>query len=187
MTSNFDQRLSDEQLLKLLARARAGKCGERDWLIYLLTVNHGLRISEVLALTTKDFDVADCTVTLKRGKKGKKTVQPLRRDDDPLLDECSAVRAYLDRRPSGLLFDIKRSMAGRLFAKYAREVGIPQRMRHVHVLRHTAAHTMLDAGVNLAHIQQWLGHQRISSTGIYVKQSDASAAQEVVSKVWAKK
>jgi integrase/recombinase XerD len=42
--------------------------------------------------------------------------------------------------------------------------------KHVtpHVLRHTAAMTLLRAGVDLATIVLWLGHESIESTNIYL-------------------
>jgi integrase/recombinase XerD len=42
--------------------------------------------------------------------------------------------------------------------------------KHVtpHVLRHTAAMTLLHAGVDLATIALWLGHESIESTNVYL-------------------
>jgi site-specific recombinase XerD len=37
-----------------------------------------------------------------------------------------------------------------------------------HVLRHTAAMTLLHAGVDLATIALWLGHESIESTNVYL-------------------
>ena len=59
--------------------------------------------------------------------------------------------------------------------RYAAEAGIPARKRHPHVLKHTIAmQTIHSAGIE--NVRQYLGHKSISSTGSYLKRTDAEAA-----------
>jgi len=184
MTSHFDQRLTTEQLLAVLAQAR--KSSERDYLMILIAASHGLRATETCFLTTAYFDLASAEITVKRGKKSNKTIQPLVSHENELLDERTAVLKYLHGRKHGRLFDIERRMFGLLFKKYAREVGIPTKLRHVHVLKHTTAHAALDGGASLPDIQAYLGHASLGSTGLYLRKGDEEASRNVQSKLWKK-
>jgi integrase len=102
MTGHFDQRLTTEQLLDVLGHARASS--ERDFLMILIAVSHGLRASECCFLTTANFDLTEGEITVRRGKGSNKTCQPLVSHDNPLLDEHSAVTSYLRGRQNGRLF-----------------------------------------------------------------------------------
>src|SRR5437762_2041015 len=143
-TLHFDERLTREQLLKLLKRARTGKEGERDFLMILIGVSHGLRASEICDLRTDDFDLNECTVCVRRMKGSNETTLALLHKDEPLLDEYSAVKAYLQDK-TGKLFNIKRGMLHILFRKYCADVGIPKRLSHPHVLKHSCAHFILES------------------------------------------
>lgn len=179
-TGNFDQRLTREQLLKLLARAKAGKQGDRDHLMILLGVSHGLRASEICDLRVDDFDLDEGTITIRRNKGSEKTTHPMVTDpDEPLLNEATAVRQYVEGKRSRI-FDIGRKMFHILVRKYSAEVGIPKRLRHPHVLKHSTAHFALESsGKDLVAVQKFLGHKSLQSTGIYLRISDAEASRRV--------
>ena len=55
-----------------------------------------------------------------------------------------------------------------LFQTLAEEAGIPEDKRHPHVLKHSIASHLIGENVNLAIVQQKLGHRSISSTMVYV-------------------
>ncbi len=183
--THFDHKLSLDQLKALLLRAKSDtKNGERNYLMILIGVCHGLRNMEICGLTAATFDMEDGTLTVRRGKKSLKTTQPLMRSDDPLLDEYSAVKAYLlDKNgipKRGRLFDIETGMLRHLFKRYAKDAGIPKALRHPHVLKHTAAHYALDSSKrDLVYVQKFLGHKNLSSTGMYLKVSDTEACAAI--------
>jgi integrase len=81
MTGHFDQRLSIEQLLAVLAEAKEDS--ERDYLMILIAVSHGLRATERCFLTTANFDLTVGEITVKRGKGSSKTCQPLVKPRQP--------------------------------------------------------------------------------------------------------
>jgi integrase len=78
-------------------------------------------------------------------------------------------------------------MFGLLFKKYCRLAGVPAKLRHPHVLKHTTAHAALDAGASLPALQTYLGHRSLGSTGMYLKKTDAEASREVQAGLWGKK
>lgn len=50
---------------------------------------------------------------------------------------------------------------------YGEEGAIPKDKRHFHVLKHSIATRLLDAGAELRFVQDWLGHSNIQNTVIY--------------------
>ena len=56
-----------------------------------------------------------------------------------------------------------------LFKKYAIQAALPVEKQHVHILRHSIAVHLMNAGWDLADVQDWLGHKSINSTIVYAK------------------
>jgi site-specific recombinase XerD len=59
-----------------------------------------------------------------------------------------------------------------LFQKYAARAGISPEKRFVHILRHSIAVHLLNAGWDISDVQDWLGHKDIRNTAIYGKISN---------------
>lgn len=72
------------------------------------------------------------------------------------------------RRTTGGWRSISRSSADNLFRDTALDAGIPDRLAHTHVLRHTRATLMLADGAPEEHVQHLLGHSSISTTRKYI-------------------
>ncbi len=167
--------LSKPELLALLKAAREHR--ERDWLMILVAYSHGLRASEVIALQ-RDA-VRDGHLTVSRLKGSLRTVQPLVSSAEPLLDERKALFDFvrLSHR-NQRLFPVTRQHFWRLVQRYAEAAGIPARKRHPHILKHTIAmQTIHTAGIE--NVRQYLGHKSMSSTGAYLKKTDAEASAAV--------
>ena len=47
--------------------------------------------------------------------------------------------------------------------------GLPAKLRHFHILKHSCATHLLDKGFNIEQVQDWLGHVNIQSTLVYAK------------------
>jgi integrase/recombinase XerC len=54
-----------------------------------------------------------------------------------------------------------------LMKRYSERAKIPKDKRHFHVLKHSIATYLLDAGADLRFVQDWLGHARIDNTVLY--------------------
>ena len=50
---------------------------------------------------------------------------------------------------------------------YGAKAELPLRKRHFHVLKHSIATHLLDAGAELRFVQDWLGHSNIQNTVVY--------------------
>jgi len=167
--------LTKDELHRLLTAARAYR--ERDWLMILVGFWHGLRASEVTALTAEN--ISDGYLTVARLKGSMKTIQPLIEHADPLLDERRALIDYAQKsNPGDPIFNISRMQFWRVVQKHAKAAGIPAHKRHPHILKHSIAmQTIANAGVE--NVRQHLGHKSLSSTGAYLRVSDEEASAAV--------
>jgi site-specific recombinase XerD len=78
------------------------------------------------------------------------------------------------------LFPITRRQFGRIFERHCLSALIPRHLAHPHILKHTLAmQTIHSAGIE--NVRQYLGHKSISSTGAYLKVSDAAASSKIQS------
>ncbi len=135
----------------------------------------GLRVSEVTRLRVADIDSARNVLWVRSGK-GRKDRQGLL---PPKLREL--LRCYWrSRRPTDWLFPGARPgqpisvkvifMACR---KAGRAAGIAKSV-HPHLLRHTFATHLLEAGTNLRTIQILLGHANLETTARYLQVADVN-------------
>jgi integrase/recombinase XerD len=161
----------------LAAPDRTTWYGRRDHALLLTTVQTGLRVSEVTGLRIQDITTTTpgaAVHTIGKGRKERAT---------PLTRQTAAVlRAWLPEAgpaPSGPAFPTHRGTrmsadaVQRLVAKHATAAArsCPSiSSKHVtpHTLRHTAAMTLLHAGVDTSVIALWLGHQSPVTTHIYL-------------------
>jgi hypothetical protein len=107
---------SNDEIQAVLRYAKASR--DRDWLMILVGFWHGLRASEVVAITAGS--IVDGHLTVARLKGSNKTVQPLVTHADPLLDEAKGLFDYaLGMHINQKLFPISRVRFYRLFHRYA--------------------------------------------------------------------
>jgi type 1 fimbriae regulatory protein FimB len=169
------QSLSKPQLLMLLAAARASR--ERDWLMILVCFWHGLRVSELVGF--KRDAIQDGYLTIKRLKGSDRTVQMLVEHPEPLLNEREPLIDFASKSNfSKPVFNVSRRRFDQLMKQYGRQVGIPAHLAHAHTLKHTIARLSIESA-GIEHVRRWLGHKSMSSTGEYLKVSDAEAGQRV--------
>lgn len=134
-----------------------------------------------------DLDLKAGFISIRRLKGSLHTVQPLyQHRGQPLLDETTALRAYLRKRVadgSDFLFTsqqgglLDRSQFFRRFQMIAEAAGLPLEKRHPHVLKHSLASHLIAGNVNLASVRQALGHRSISSTMAYIGTTDVQAGE----------
>ena len=141
----------------------------RDYLLFVLGINSGLRISDLLLLTLEDVKERD-RIILREKKTGKTK-------DFPLSDTCKkAIQEFLGstRISSGWLFKSKkgnnpitRIQAYRIINSAARAVGIKDAIG-THTLRKTFGYWAYKKGVDVTKIQKLLNHSAPSVTLAYI-------------------
>ncbi|MFL5899107.1 MAG: tyrosine-type recombinase/integrase [Solirubrobacterales bacterium] len=149
-----------------------------------LMVSTGVRVHEVVGFRHQDIDLAGRAIRLVG--KGRRERQVFLTNDwiASMTEAYLVVRSTLDLPHPRLLFNLHydaltpAAMRSRL-AKAARASGIEQRVTP-HMLRHTAATQLIEAGVDIRYIQRLLGHASLSTTEIYTHVSD-HALKRVVS------
>ncbi len=143
----------------------------RDQAIFELLYSSGLRLAEVLGLTLQD--VLGNPEELKiLGKGSRERIVPVGKKAREALAIWLENRKKWDLGVADSVFLTKkgtcvspRTVQRRLDIR-AREVGLDQHV-HPHALRHSAATHMLESSGDLRAIQEFLGHQNLSTTQIY--------------------
>lgn len=169
--------LSPTEVEALLAAPDTStRLGRRDHALLLLMVQTGLRLAETTGLKAEDLVLRAGAHVRCHGKGRKERCTPLSRDTARILRACLAERGasgadlvFVSIRRTRLSHDA----VERLVAKYALQASraCPTLARkHVtpHVLRHTTAVQLLEAGVDRAVIALWLGHEQVETTQIYL-------------------
>lgn len=130
----------------------------------------GLRVSECVSLRISDIDSDRMAVRVESGKGKKDRYTVLSRRALELLR--AYYRAYA---PKHWLFPgqkqgshLNRLTIERIVKRAARNAGISKHV-HNHTLRHSFATHLLEAGVQLQVIQQFLGHAHVRTTTMYTQ------------------
>jgi integrase len=151
--------------------------------VFLLTVCHGLRVTEATSLRRKDFTLNGSTfyLTVQRLKGSEKTTQRVLSHADDLFDEHGVITQYLaDLRPMDYLFadngqKLSRWQVTTLVKKFGARAGVPQHKQFIHALKHTAGVFMRQAGCRIEEIQVALGHKNVNSSMAYLRISTDEA------------
>lgn len=161
--------------------------GRRDHTLVVTAAQTGLRVSELTALTLDRVSLAaGAHVTcLGKGRKHRATpltattVKTLR----PWLDErggSSTDPVFPTRQGRPLSTDaVAKLLTKHVHAAAADCPSLTAKNVTPHTLRHTAAMRLLHAGVDIATIALWLGHESIETTGIYLH-ADMTLKQKAI-------
>jgi integrase/recombinase XerC len=143
----------------------------RDQAIFELMYSSGLRLSEVLALRFHDLQGAVDEIRV-QGKGSKERIVPVGGKARQALTKWFNKRALWDHGLTGQAFLTKKGKAlssrtvQRRLEIRARHAGLDQHV-HPHALRHSAATHLLESSGDLRAIQEFLGHESLSTTQIY--------------------
>lgn len=147
----------------------------RDQALFWLIYWYGLRASEPALLRHEDIDIAGRRIYVHRLKGS--TSGPHDIDDTtammlaPWLKFC---KSNGRDRP----FALGRFQIWRLMERYGKKAGLPEYVRHPHVLKHTlGTHGADDPNVDVKELQYRLGHKRVDNTLVYIERSPVRRAR----------
>jgi integrase/recombinase XerD len=180
--------LSETEVDALLAAPDTSTwIGRRDHAMFALTIQTGLRISELIALDCQHITLSTGAHvhTVGKGRKHRRT--PLTPTTKTLL------KAWLHQRagaPDNPLFPtrtgtrlsrdaVERRLALHLSTAAAGCPSLAAKPITMHTLRHTAAMRLLLAGNDITVIALWLGHEQITTTQIYLH-ADMTHKQQAI-------
>ena len=160
----------------LNAPDRSRRIGRRDHALLLTAVQTGLRVSELTGLRIADVHLGTGPHVNCMGKGRKQRSTPL------LAETVTILAAWLQEHhgsPSDPVFPgprgqhLSRNAVGQLVTKHARTAAaacpsLADKNVTPHVLRHTCAMRLLEAGIDVTLISMWLGHESLRSTQVYL-------------------
>jgi type 1 fimbriae regulatory protein FimB len=176
VNSGLPSYLTQQQVRKLFTTIT----NLRDRALFSLAYAYGLRVGEVVLLDRDDIDLERARIRIKRLKGGLSGERPIFRNLLPLLRQYLESRTdHVDALFVGLKERLKKRRIQELFGVYAMKADLPPDRRHVHVLRHSAAVHVLDAGEDIDFARDHLGHRSIQSTMTYAQISDARRNRKI--------
>ena len=157
------------------------KLGWRDLVLLSVMYSSGARAQEICDLTVKDIthDEKGNAILTFVGKGGKARRVKITTDASQLLDKYIATRKIASK-PNRHVFPSQRNehlsvpAVEEIFDKYTAKAKVmhPDLFCHgpytPHVMRHTTATHLIEAGVPLAVVKNILGHASIQTTQIYL-------------------
>ncbi|OOF63557.1 site-specific integrase [Rodentibacter sp. Ppn85] len=143
-----------------------------DWFI-LLIAKTGMRFSEALAITPKDFDFSHQTLSInktwnyKEGggflpTKNRSSVRKIPLDWKTIIQFSDLIKNRPENQPIFVKQKIFNSTVNDILTRRCKKANIP--IISLHGLRHTHASLLLFAGVSIASVARRLGHSNMTTT-----------------------
>lgn len=145
-----------------------------DWFILLLAKT-GMRFSEALALTPKDFDFVHQTLSISKTwnyksdggflpTKNQSSVRKIQLDWQTIIQFSQLLKGLPEDKPifvqtKGKIYN---STVNSVLARLCKKANVP--IISIHGLRHTHASILLFAGVSIASVARRLGHASMATT-----------------------
>ncbi|MCP3721307.1 tyrosine-type recombinase/integrase [Paraburkholderia sp. CNPSo 3281] len=167
--------LSRQEMDALLAASDVNTAqGQREHALLLFMFNSGARASEAAQLKIGDVDWHTCSVSIvgkgnrhRRCPLWKSTLDALRSESEGRAADAPVFlnRFHQTMTRSGIHALVKRCA----IRAAANAPSLAGKNVHPHVIRHTTASLLLQAGVDINTIRGWLGHVSLETTNIYAE------------------
>jgi integrase len=164
--------LNQFELHKLIQDLNLEDNINEDWLI-LLIAKTGMRFSEAIAITPKDFDFPHQSLSINKTwnykdgggfalTKNKSSNRKIQLDWQTIIQFSELIKKLPEDEPIFVKKKIYNSTINDILARHCVKVGIP--IISIHGLRHTHASILLFAGVSIASVAHRLGHSSMTTT-----------------------
>ncbi len=175
--------LSMDQLTALFEQPdRSTKKGRRDLALIVVLYDTGARVQELIDLKVCDVRLDPPAIMTLTGKGNKKRNVPILTKTRNILEGYIKENHLLESgRQQSYLFSNSRYQAFTrpgityILDKYFKQAKLnhpdkifPEKL-HPHMLRHSKALHLLESGINLIYIRDFLGHVSVTTTEIYLK------------------
>jgi integrase/recombinase XerD len=177
----FPKALTVEEAIALVEAPGGGDVGSRrDRALLEFLYGTGARVSETVGVDLGDLDLDD-KVARVTGKGSKQRLVPMGTKTVEAIWQWLPDRLSLISRKSAgdpLFVNLRGRRLSRqavfdIVKKHAVAAEIEPRRVSPHVLRHSAATHMVEAGADLRTVQEMLGHATITTTQVYTRVSPA--------------
>lgn len=145
----------------------------------------GLRISELITARVGDVSLVDASIRVSgKGNRERSVYLPGKQASRVLgqylkrRSQVSTCSPFLLVRPDGQ--PMSAQLLRRRLRALAERAGLQRRVTP-HMLRHTAATQLLEAGVDIRFVQRLLGHSSIATTQIYAEVRDVALRSRLLS------
>jgi integrase/recombinase XerC len=150
--------------------------GVRDKLVIEMLFGTGMRLAELLGIKETDINTYEGTIKV-LGKRNKERIIPLNHELLLLLLRYNELKKSENFGNNSLILIVTNKGADAypkliylIVQKYLSHIST-QNKKSPHVLRHTFATSLLNAGADLNAIKELLGHANLSATQIYTHNS----------------
>ncbi|NCD10284.1 MAG: integrase [Negativicutes bacterium] len=162
--------------------------GKRDLTILTLLYDSGARVQELIDLRLRDIRCQGPATVKLSGKGNKARIVPLMPDTARIVSEY--IVSFLFSDPEQHLFinkkheKLSRSGIEFIISKYVKMANSKAKQLSAekitpHVFRHSKAMHLVQAGVNIIYIRDFLGHVSVQTTEIYAK-ADSNAKRKAL-------
>lgn len=164
--------LTEAEVEQLIEAAKGNRWGHRDATSILMCFRHGLRVSELCALTWDQVHLDEGRLDVRRRKNGRasthylsgreiRALRKLQRDQPP-----GTRHVFLNERRA----PISPSGFAKTLAQAGKDAGLPFSV-HPHMLRHACGYKLANDGADTRALQDYLGHKNIQHTVRYTELS----------------
>ena len=125
----------------------------------------GMRRNEAVELKTNDIDLENCLLYIRKGKGKKRRVIPFTKQVKKDIEFFLSV----EKNKTENLLNITATRIYEEFKKLLKKAGLDNQKFTLHCLRHTIATQLLDGGMELEKVRDFLGHEYLGTTQIYTR------------------
>jgi integrase/recombinase XerD len=125
----------------------------------------GMRRNEAVELKTNDIDLENCLLYIRKGKGRKRRVIPFTKQVKKDIEFFLSV----EKNKTENLLNITATRIYEEFKKLLKKAELDNQKFTLHCLRHTIATQLLEQGMELEKVRDFLGHEYLGTTQIYTR------------------